>query len=45
LPFISDTPSQQQTAALLILLPQYSHNDIIRILLKIIILAYVLIFS
>ena len=34
-PFKSDPPSQQQKAALLILLPQYSDNDIIHILLKI----------
>jgi len=34
-PFISDLTSQQQTAALLILLPEYSHNDVIHILLKV----------
>jgi len=33
--FKSDPPSQQQTAALLMLLPQHSDNDIIHILLKI----------
>ena len=33
--FKSDPPSQQKTDVILILLPQYSDNDIILILLKI----------
>ena len=42
-PFKSDPPSQQQTAALLILLPQYCDNDTIHILPNILILRYILI--
>ena len=34
-PFKFDLPSQQKTAGLLILLPQYSDNDITHVLLKI----------
>jgi len=42
-PFKSDLPSQQQTDALLILLPQYCDNEIIHMLQKILILMYILI--
>ena len=41
-PFKSDPPSQQQTAALLSLLPKYCGNDTIHILLNIMILRYIL---